>query len=194
MVRVRDYRHKWDILTQVYGENCAYCHVQPATQIDHVIPVSWRNCNHISNLRPACAWCNLLAGAQVFSEFDEKYEFLRAEREKKSRFRYKRTVCVHCKLPFQNPLHSPNYFLCAECYDWEYNKTYRKRKGWASWLELLHEAGFIVDAHRHLGEIVRMNSSTTIPTKDKANLLAEAYAAFSPWEIEGVNFALMFDR
>lgn len=194
MKRKNDYRYKWDAIITIYGENCVYCHVQPATQIDHVIPVSWKNCNHISNLRPSCSWCNLLAGSQVFNDFDEKYEYLRKERAKKSRFRYKRTVCVCCKLPFQTPLHSPNFFLCAECYDLEYGEVYRKRQAWQQWLCLLASAGFVVDAHRYLGNTVRSSASTNIPTRDKARILAQGYSMHSEWDIEGINLVNMFDR
>jgi hypothetical protein len=182
---------KWNIVIETYGELCAYCHDQPATQIDHVVPVSWKECNHIFNLRPACAWCNLLAGSQVFETFDDKYDWLRDERNKKRRFRNKRTVCTCCKLPFQNPVHAPNYFLCAECYDYEYNRLLHMRPAWIEWLELCTKAGFIVPAHRALAVVVRESPNTTIPNRDKAAILAEEYAKRESWEVEGITYREM---
>lgn len=189
--RTNAHLRKWDLVIEIYGELCAYCHNQPATQIDHVIPVSWKECNHIYNLRPACAWCNLLAGSKVFENFDAKYEWLRAERNRKRRFKGARTVCTCCKLPFQNPLHSPNFFLCGECYEYEYQKPIRKRLLWIEWLELCTEAGFIVPAHRALARIVRESPGTTIPSREKARLLAIEYAKREEWEIEGLAYREM---
>lgn len=179
-----NYRHKWDSIIAIYGPTCVYCYDQPATQIDHVIPRSWKDCNHISNLRPCCSWCNLHAGSQVFDTFDEKYDFLRKERARRRHLRYKRTVCTSCLLPYQRPLHSPNMFLCAECYDDEYDKMYRKKKPWIEWLELCKTAGFLVEAHRALAGILRLNRSISIPAKDKARLLAIEYSMVDEFEIE----------
>jgi hypothetical protein len=186
--RTNVHLRKWDLVIETYGELCAYCHNQPATQIDHVIPVSWKECNHIYNLRPACAWCNLLAGSQVFEDFDAKHEWLREERSRKRRFRGARTICTCCKLPFQNPLHSPNFFLCAECHEYEYQKPLRKRHAWIEWLELCTMAGFIVPAHRALAKVVRDSPGTTIPVKEKARILAMEYAKREDWEIEGLTY------
>ena len=186
--RSNNHLRKWVLVTEMYGDMCAYCHNQPATQIDHVIPVSWKECNHIWNLRPACAWCNLLAGSSVFDNFDDKYEWLRAERNRKRKFRGTRTVCSCCKLPFQNPFHAPNFFLCAECYDYEYNKLYHLKRPWVEWLNLVTTAGFIVPAHRALGRIVRENPGTTIPAKEKAALLAIEYAQRETWEVQGMTY------
>lgn len=176
---------KWYAVIDTYGDMCAYCHDQPATQIDHVIPVSWRECNHLYNLRPACSWCNLLANSLVFSSFDEKYDWVRKERNRRKWNKHSRTVCTCCKLPYQNPLHAPSFFMCAECYDYEYGKMTRKRKQWSEWLNLCGNAGFIIPAHRALAEIVRKNPGTTIPHKDKARILAEEYAKRETWEIVG---------
>lgn len=186
--RSNNHLRKWVLVTEMYGDMCAYCHNQPATQIDHVIPVSWKECNHIWNLRPACAWCNLLAGSSVFDNFDDKYEWLRAERNRKRKFRGTRTVCSCCKLPFQNPFHAPNYFLCAECYSIEYRKALQFRAPWVEWLNLVTAAGFIVPAHRALGEIVRENPGTTISAKEKARILAIEYAKRETWEITGMAY------
>ena len=189
--RTNYHLRKWALVVQVYGDTCVYCHNQPATQIDHVIPVSWKECNHIYNLRPACAWCNLLAGSQVFGNFDDKYEWLRGERNRKRKFQGQRTVCTCCKLPFQNPFHAPNYFLCAECYDFEYGKLVHLRPRWQEWLNLCAAAGFIVPAHRALAAVVRVNPGTTIPVKEKALILAEEYAKRETWEVVGMTYREM---
>ena len=183
-------RAKWHTLAAIYGTSCAYCHDNPATQIDHVIPVSWRLSNHISNLRPSCEWCNLYASDHVFETFEDKYEWLRQERLRRKFGKYKRTVCTICRLPYQRPLHSPNLFLCAECYDHEYNKVTRQRPQWHTWLDLCKRAGFIIEAHRDLAEWSRALGATSITLNERAEKLAEFYAAYDgEWEIEGVCFA-----
>ena len=106
----------------------------------------------------------------------------------KRKFRGNRTVCTCCKLPFQNPIHAPNYFLCAECYSVEYRKALQFRAPWIEWLNLVTAAGFIVPAHRALGEIVRENPGTTISAKEKARILAIEYAKRETWEIEGMTY------
>ncbi len=189
--RTHNYTRKWLHVVRMYGELCAYCHDQPATQIDHVIPVSWRESNHILNLRPACSWCNLLATSNVFESFEAKYEWLRTERLRRRTHKHNRTVCTCCQLPFQNPYHAPNYFLCAECYDYEYNKMWRKKTAWIEWLELCQSAGFIIEAHRALATVVRKSPNTSIPIRDKALILAEEYAMRESWEIVGIKIGDM---
>ncbi len=182
------YLSKWSVVIGMYGEICVYCHDQPATQIDHVIPVSWSNSNSIYNLRPSCAWCNMLASSNVFSSFDEKYEWLRIERNKRRVKRYARTVCTCCKLPFQNPLHVPSYFYCPECYDFEYETSLGKRAGWLNWLRLCESAGFIIPAHRALAEYIRTRHRTTITAQERCTILAEEYSKYEDWEIVDIPF------
>jgi len=43
---------------------CNYCGTAPATTADHRIPRSIGGTNDISNLVPACAWCNGKKGAK----------------------------------------------------------------------------------------------------------------------------------
>ena len=183
-------RNKWHTLVAIYGTTCVYCHENPATHVDHVIPVSWRLSNHISNLRPACEWCNLHASDHVFETFEDKYEWLRQERLRKRFGKHKRTVCVVCRLPYQRPLHSPNLFFCAECYDHEYGKATRLRPQWHQWLELCQRAGFIIEAHRDLATWSRTLGATSITLFQRAEKLAELYAYYEgEWEIEGVSIA-----
>lgn len=180
-------RKKWDILVSIYGTTCVYCHDNPATVIDHVIPVSWKLSNHISNLRPACEWCNLHASDSVFETFEEKYEWLRQKRARQHWGKQKRTVCTICRLPYQRPLHSPNLFFCASCYDYEYGKTLRLRPQWIQWLELCRRAGFVIEAHEDLARWHRTLHGTSITVKERATKLAEFYALYQDWEIEGLN-------
>lgn len=142
----------WDTLTTTYGVNCVYCHGQPATQVEHVIPISYGGNNRLVNLRPVCSWCNLLVGDRVFESFDEKYEWLRQERQRKQRLQ-KRTVCIHCLLPYQTPLHSPSPFLCAECYDLEYDTKWARRRQWREWLYLCERALLIPSLHKRLAQL-----------------------------------------
>jgi hypothetical protein len=179
-------RLKWDILTSIYGTTCVYCHDNPATQIDHVIPVSWKLSNHISNLRPCCQLCNLMVSACVFETFEDKYEWMRAERLRNRRNAHNRTVCVRCLLPYQRPLHSPSLFLCAECYDAEYEKDTHLRPQWREWLHLCSTAGFIVEAHRQLAAWKATVPRTTLTSTQYATKLAQIYQEHEDWEMEGI--------
>lgn len=48
---------------EYYGFQCAYCTVEPATTLDHCIPVSRGGSNWPANIRPACASCNTEKGS-----------------------------------------------------------------------------------------------------------------------------------
>lgn len=182
-------RKKWQTLVEVYGSTCAYCLDNPATQIDHAVPVSYHATNHISNLRPCCEWCNLLAADRVFETFEDKFEWLRQERLRRRFGNHKRTVCTVCRLPYQRPLHSPNLFLCPECYDREYNKALRLRVQWREWLELCKRAGFVIEAHRALVAWQVGLRGTSLTLEQRAAKLAEFYAEYNgEWEIEGIRF------
>lgn len=179
-------RNKWDVLVSIYGTSCAYCHENHATQIDHVIPVSWKLSNHIDNLRPCCEWCNLAMSDKVFATFDEKYDWLTEQRRKRNIGKQKRTVCVVCRLPYQRPLHSQNLFLCARCYDREYGKQFHIKPQWRQWLELCQRAGFIIAAHDDLAAWHQTLHGTNITVKERARQLAEFYSYYQAWEIEGI--------
>ena len=53
-ILVRD----WKRLCHRYGGLCAYCRIQPATEQDHVIPLSRDGRHTIGNVLPACRSCN----------------------------------------------------------------------------------------------------------------------------------------
>lgn len=167
------YRKYWDELLEMYGILCVYCHQVPATQIDHVIPVSYIEYHGIENLRPSCGWCNLLAGSQVFEDFEAKYNWLRDRRANKRKNHHRRTFCTDCWVPFQYPLHSPVLFQCAECYDIDNHTAYHKKKVWAAWLELLDEAQIEIEIYRAFGDQMRIMRGKIIHPGARGRLFAK---------------------
>lgn len=65
---------------------CQYCGANPRTHpgielhVDHVNPFCNGGSNRLDNLVTACRDCNLKASGKVFSGFEGKREFIRAER------------------------------------------------------------------------------------------------------------------
>ena len=57
------------------GSDCLYCGY-PGDAIDHVEPYSYRHNNSLDNLVVACTACNLIAGGNFFSNFEEKREWV----------------------------------------------------------------------------------------------------------------------
>lgn len=173
--RSTSYRKHWSELVARFGSICVYCRDEPATQIDHVIPVSYYPLHIIENLRPCCGWCNLLASDKVFETFAEKDEFLRKARQTK-RNKQRRTTCSKCWLPYQNPLHVRSFFYCPECYDEEYETQYRYTAKWRDWLRLLEEAEIDVDLHRRFKERAGDINKPQMKRLIYAGLVEEAYA------------------
>lgn len=134
------YKKHWERLILMHGTICVYCGDQPATEIDHVIPLAYVTLHDIENLRPTCSWCNLLASDKVFESFYDKRAYILQKRQKKMHGRHQRTSCGDCWVPYQYPRHSPSPLLCAECYDEEYDTSNRTKAVWRSWLTLLEEA------------------------------------------------------
>lgn len=162
------YREAWALLTDVYGERCAYCHKMIATQIDHVIPYSYSRYHGIENLRPCCPWCNLLASDRVFEGFEEKYEFLRQERKSNKR---RMLTCSTCLLPYYSMLHQ-SFCLCPRCYAIEYQEAQPREKQWREWLKTLSAAGVVYRAHFHLADYMQEIKMHQIPKKDKVEIIA----------------------
>lgn len=52
-----------------YDGCCAYCQTAPATDLDHVIPLSRGGAHSIGNLLPACGRCNRSKGARTVTEW-----------------------------------------------------------------------------------------------------------------------------
>ena len=132
------YKKFWPLLIQAYGDSCFYCHEEPATCIDHVIPVSWDQIDTPENLVPSCALCNCIAYNKIFEDVESKRQYILNRR--KSR-KLRRAICVDCRLPFAYREHSPSLFLCAKCYDEEYGTNLCSRLAWKAWLETLKETG-----------------------------------------------------
>jgi 5-methylcytosine-specific restriction endonuclease McrA len=38
---------------------CAYCNVRPATELDHLVPLTANGMERLDNLVPSCKWCNV---------------------------------------------------------------------------------------------------------------------------------------
>ncbi len=55
--------HEWELKLKEYDYKCAYCKTpSPRLQKDHVIPVSKGGSDEISNIVPACSYCNASKG------------------------------------------------------------------------------------------------------------------------------------
>ncbi len=180
-----NYRRVWIELTEIFGANCVYCHKQTATQIDHVIPYSYIHTHMMANLRPCCAWCNLLASDKVFEGFDEKYNFLRAQRNKASIQRNRMLTCGQCLIPYYSALHN-HAWLCLDCYDMEYESESKRGLAWKKWIKTLSLAGFEIDAHRNLGKILAKNGAGSVHRSDKVSLLVECYGIARGQAADGV--------
>jgi len=148
------YRKHWDDLIEMHGRTCFYCRDQIATCIDHVVPLSWDNDNDFNNLVPVCMFCNALAGSKHFEDIDQKRQYILSRRKYK---RTRRATCTDCMLPFAYRIHSPSLFLCAECYDEEYETEMAERTEWQRWLGELREAEIEPDAHRYAKGNVKIN-------------------------------------
>ena len=135
----------------MHGSLCFYCREESASQIDHIIPYSWDGDNSIENLVPSCAWCNVVASNKLFENVWQKKEYILSKRKRK----IKRSICTECLLPFVYKEHSNSPFLCPECYDIEYSKNEKSRSGWKTWLKTMEDAGFLIQAHRNTGIIIR---------------------------------------
>jgi 5-methylcytosine-specific restriction endonuclease McrA len=141
------YKKHWLSLVSYYGPLCFYCHKEIATTIDHVVPYSYDQDNGIENLVPACTLCNALASDKMFESVEHKRQFILEQRQKRAN---QIVVCSECLLPFAYRTHSPSLFLCAECYDEEYDAKYSRTKEWSRWIEQLYAAGIPADAHRSM--------------------------------------------
>lgn len=178
------YKSLWYEIIDIWGENCCYCHIVPATEIDHVIPVSYVSYHGIENLRPSCSWCNLLAGATVFDDFDAKYEWLRETRSRKHKNKNRRTYCTDCRLPYQCPLHSPAMFQCAECYDRDNGTKWAKRHEWSQWIDLLKEAKIDVRVYREYAKEMKGLRKTYLTPRQKNEIFGTIVSSFLAEEME----------
>lgn len=78
------YRRHWSTLIKTYGSLCYYCHIEPSTTIDHVIPYSFIPDDSLENLVPSCLTCNLTAGNMVFDDVNRKRQYIINNRKRNS--------------------------------------------------------------------------------------------------------------
>lgn len=71
-----------------YNGRCVYCG-DPANDLEHILPVAYRQDDTDENLVPACGICNHIAGPQVFGSFQEKRNYIL---EKRETLRWKRKI------------------------------------------------------------------------------------------------------
>ena len=64
---------------------CGYCFDSWAVVYDHLRPKSRGGTNHAENLYPACARCNMIAGAKLFSSIEEKRAYCQKILEEKTK-------------------------------------------------------------------------------------------------------------
>ena len=143
--RKMTYRKHWKELISMYGSLCFWCREELATCIDHCIPYSWDSNNDIDNLVPSCMMCNAIAGDKMFESVEHKRQHIMARRKAK-KFRAM-LRCSECLVPFVQCEHSPSPFLCAHCYDIEYDADVSSSKSWRMWLRLLDAADIPYLAH-----------------------------------------------
>ena len=177
------YRKHWDELIAMHGKTCFYCRDQIATSIDHIVPFSWDNDNDISNLVPACLFCNALAGNKHFEDIEHKRQYILSRRKYK---RSRRAICTDCLLPYVYRNHSPSLFLCAECYDEEYETEMAARGEWRKWLSQLREAMIEPNAHRYAKRHVNPQKKK-VGKKKFINKMLEYYDQLEEMTISGAD-------
>lgn len=59
-------------LFALFGGACAYCRTSPASEIDHIMPLSKGGLHAIENLAPACAHCNRSKNASLPAAFQAR--------------------------------------------------------------------------------------------------------------------------
>lgn len=169
--RSMKYKKYWDELIERYGNLCFYCRQEIAVVIDHVVPYCWDFDNSIENLVPACSLCNSIANDRMFETVFQKQAYILRHREK---YKNVRAICTNCLLPYSYRTHSPSLFLCAECYDKEYDTNYSDRKEWSTWIKELKAANVYIEAHR---EALRISGAISLENrKNFISVLIEAYS------------------
>jgi hypothetical protein len=151
-------------LYAMYSGYCAYCGIEPATTIDHIIPVSYKENNAIENLVPCCVWCNLHAGDKMFDSLEDKRKFLLKAR--KDNKRSAQVICTSCCLPYQRPHMSSRLFECPECNNDGLSKSHLKE--WRRFKLTMQGAGFILAHHDYI-------RNTTMELKARRMMLCSLY-------------------
>lgn len=81
----------------------------------------------------------------MFESVEHKRQYIMDRRRAKRRRVMLR--CSECLVPFVQYEHSPSPFLCAHCYDAEYDADESNKKSWRMWLALLDQANIPYLAH-----------------------------------------------
>ena len=92
---------------------CAYCS-DIATEVDHVIPFSFSNCDEDWNLVASCSECNSIAHNLVFRTMGEKSSYIRSKRQGrkwKGKLLRKNCTCTECKLAYIDGIKGATHFL-----------------------------------------------------------------------------------
>lgn len=163
--------YSWLQMLDIYGNYCAYCQVEAAQTIDHVIPWSYSFCDEIWNLRPCCLWCNLHAGSQVFDSFESKQDFLRKRRFALGENFKRRTICTTCFLPYQRPIMTTSMFECPICDDNEH--TFAQKKAWKDFCNTMQLAGIDLEIHKLIREIRQSGASMDRARNEMGELYLE---------------------
>ena len=70
---------KREKILQKYDYVCVYCFGN-AEQVDHIIPWAYIHNDSEDNLVACCWLCNIVAGSNVFEDFNKKREFIQKRR------------------------------------------------------------------------------------------------------------------
>lgn len=62
-------RSEWENLLEMHNHLCAYCRLKPATDRDHVVPISKGGTGYISNILPSCKSCNCKKSSKDLGDF-----------------------------------------------------------------------------------------------------------------------------
>lgn len=56
---------QWREIWEFYGGKCAHCEIRPATEQDHIYPISRGGSHSAGNVCPACHGCNSAKGSST---------------------------------------------------------------------------------------------------------------------------------
>lgn len=103
------------------GYVCVYCGAD-ATEIDHIMPYSYKPNNDENNLVSTCRDCNAIASDKVFKTLADKYKYIKKVRETKHwTVKLKRRsqsdicICIVCHRAFKPRAKGSTIFECSDC-------------------------------------------------------------------------------
>lgn len=100
-----------------YNYLCVYCG-DAASEVDHILPYSYKINNSDSNLVASCKICNLIAGSKIFDNFSLKKSYILGER-KSIKWRRKiganKSLCSDCGNDFVPRQNGATRFQCLYC-------------------------------------------------------------------------------